>query len=388
MAYQEIAVLAYLIQDKNSEFVEEVKDGFFEEEESREVFRIILDLKSKQKKLTTRDIAFVGGSKYSDILRKIRRYLRDLPSRETIAKFIAIKNLKDALLEEIPKFTSLKIDVHRLKEALAKVEAVYFKEVQVDSSSLENFEYEALKYQEEEKESPCQIKGVTLRPGEVGMWLGPPKRGKTLALINTGAVNLVHGMKVFHWSLEISKLQVFERYCSRLLGRKVETEEDIELAKKRVKLLGGKLEVKDDPYCHIFQIKEWISKGEADMLIVDYADLIVPPRKMKERRFELRDIFLALRELAKEFKIPVWTASQAVAKSEKKTIIKLEDLEEAKIVKAGISSLVVSLNQTEEELEDNVMRTFIVVSTRPFGRKQRFFDVNYPAQYMKEVERK
>jgi len=238
-------------------------------------------------------------------------------------------------------------------------------------------------------ESP--LKGIFLYPGEVGLWAGTPKKGKTWALINTAYSALIQGRKILYFTLELPADWVALRLDGRILGKpyKEVNLEDSARAVKKIKSLGGSLIIEDRPELTLYEIRNYIKSDHFDLVIVDYADLMSPPKKYKEKRFELTSIFQGLRRIAKEFKIPVWTASQLTAKSLSKKVATIEDLEEAKIGKAGTCSLVLTINQDLQEREDGIARVFVAASSRYIsGRSLRKVESDFDKMLMREIEYK
>lgn len=244
-------------------------------------------------------------------------------------------------------------------------------------------------------ESPAAVetpvRGLSLFPGEVGLWAGGPKKGKTCALVNTGYSALVQGKRVLHFTLEIPADWLALRYDGRILGKayKEIKPEDSSRAVKKIKTFGGVLIIEDRAELTLLEIRNYLKLKKFDLVIVDYADLLTSPTKSKEKRHQLLSIFQGLRRIAKEFKIPVWTASQLTAKSFTKKFADLEDLEESKIGKAGTSSLVLTINMTPEEKEDGMCRIYIAACTRGIrGKPLRKFDVNFDTMTMREINTK
>jgi replicative DNA helicase len=128
-------------------------------------------------------------------------------------------------------------------------------------------------------------------------------------------------------------------------------------------LKAGRLKIKKyrTNECTIDTIRSYLNRLEMedgfkpDMIVVDYADLISPRKSYSDKRFELESVYLELRDLADEYKCPVWTASQANRGSLDKKVITIADLAEA-FNKANIADLMVALCQTVEEKEDGIMR--------------------------------
>lgn len=379
--WAEITILGLLL--KKPELLGEVEEDLFEDFKNKEMFNLIKSYYSERNlAMSTRELSLTLGHEYEEHLFKLRKALRDPPDEKAVLKILGNKVVKKSVLEIVPPLSKLRMENYdSLKEAIYKAEVL--DRIDLGTSFREYFlnEYREDSYLDEE--FPTFLAGVYLYRGEVGVIEAPPKKGKTTSLVNISSVLLVNGLKVFHWSLEIPKNQLFKRYCYRLLGdRKLGYEKAI----KRLHSFGGELQVRDDPYCSFKEIRKWVIKGKPDVLVVDYADLVIPSMKSKEGRFAIKETYLSLRNLAKEFNIPVWTASQTDVKGSKKMIIGMEDLEEAKIVKAGISSLIISINQTPEEEECNMGRAFIVLSTHGF-KGIRKLDMNFDRQYIKEVNR-
>lgn len=238
-------------------------------------------------------------------------------------------------------------------------------------------------------ESP--LKGIFLYPGEVGLWAGTPKKGKTCALINTTYSALYQEKRVLYFTLELPADWIALRLDGRILKKpyKEVTIKDSEKAVKDIKNLGGSLIIEDRPELTLYEIKNYIKSDHFDLVIVDYADLMTPTKKYKEKRFELTSIFQGLRRIAKEFKIPIWTASQLTAKSSIKKVATFDDLEEAKIGKAGTCSLVLTINQDLQEKEDGIARIFVAASNRYIsGKNLRRVEWDLDRMLMREIETK
>lgn len=208
-----------------------------------------------------------------------------------------------------------------------------------------------------------------LAAGELGFFLAPPGRGKTLALVNVGANAFREGKKVLHVTLEIRARSVGKRYdCCLTESTYDEIREQPELLMKRFKLLkksGGSLMIKDYSYqhCGISELNSILeersnSSSPVDLLIVDYADLMIPPQKYRDTRHEITKIYEELRILAGYFEIPVWTASQGNRVSLSKRTIDMRDIAEA-FAKANIADLIIAICQTEEEKMEKEMRLYI-----------------------------
>lgn len=383
--WTEVAILALLLNKR--ELIYEIKEDMFDDHKAQDIYRLIKEYDSDKKNISTRELSIILGKDYKSHLNHLRKFIRKMPDERLLINIIGNKFVKEALLNVAPKLSSLNLDnFDEITEAIDKAESLVVTDIGTTLSDYA-IDYEPTSDEKWEDEGlDMFLDGVCLYPGEVGLIEAIPKGGKTVSLVNIGAIGLVHGLKVYHWSLEIPKKQLFSRYASRITGSKYEMQE----AKKLMNLYGGELVVRDEPYCGIRELRNWVLKGKPDLVIVDYADLMMAPKKNAQRRFEIRDTYLGLRNIAKEFEIPLWTASQATAKGKEKLnkghMIDETDLEEAKIVKAGICALIISLNQTPEEKEEGLLRVNLVLSTHGFLGSRRA-SLDYIRQHIKEIDK-
>lgn len=212
-----------------------------------------------------------------------------------------------------------------------------------------------------------------LGQGELGFILAPPGRGKTLALVNIGAMALRHGKKVLHITMEIKARIVAKRYDCCLTDASTDDilDNPLLLANrlKEIQKTGGKLIIKDYSYSHcgigdLNSVLESHKEDDGllfDLLIIDYADLMIPPQQYKDTRHEATKIYEELRIIAGAYNIPVWTASQSNRASLNKRIIKMDDIAEA-FTKAAIADLILGLCQTDDEKQEKRMRIFVAKS--------------------------
>ena len=106
-----------------------------------------------------------------------------------------------------------------------------------------------------------------------------------------------------------------------------------------------------------------------DVVIVDYADLIMPQTRQKERRFELGATFRSLRQIAKDFECAVWTGSQTNKEGYDQPVISLKTISESG-EKAQIADVIIGLCQTDQEASKKRMRA-IILKNRQGGFKRK-----------------
>ena len=92
----------------------------------------------------------------------------------------------------------------------------------------------------------------------------------------------------------------------------------------------------------------------ADIIITDYADLMVPENNRLEYRHGLDDIWKGHKKLAQEFNCAVCTATQTAKETYNKKINKGSPAEDKR--KASHVDRMIALNQTDEEYNKGIMR--------------------------------
>lgn len=157
-----------------------------------------------------------------------------------------------------------------------------------------------------------------LGDGDYGLIYGGPGGGKSWDLVALGAFAGKLGYKVIHYTLELGEDYVGKRYDAYYTGISVS---EIHNYQDKLKEMLGEF---DDNII----IKEYPAKGaslstikahyqktldlgfKADMILIDYVDLLKPPSRRKDRKEEIDDLHYGTKGLAKELKIPIWSVSQ------------------------------------------------------------------------------
>ena len=206
--------------------------------------------------------------------------------------------------------------------------------------------------------------------GELGVVIGPPNQGKSMALVNIGygAASIGSGKNVVHFTHEMKIEQVAKRYAARVAFRfptrdtdlKVYEDNLIEVARRflpgQIRILGGHRMGFDEVRANLSRLRD--TGFNFDLIIDDYPALMVPPRKYNERRFELSGIFEEWRAIATEYKVPVWGATQSTRGSLSKEIITMADVAED-IGIAAVSDVMIAICQTYEEKQSDRARWYV-----------------------------
>jgi len=204
---------------------------------------------------------------------------------------------------------------------------------------------------------------------ELGVVVAPTGAGKSMALAHLGAMAVVKGKTVVHYTLELADTVVGQRYDSCITGIELKNlmsmKDSIVMA---VEHIPGKLIIKEYPtksastrtiVGHLEKLRQ---KGiDPDMIIVDYADLLKPTAtgfKSQELRHSLGNIYEELRGIGQTFDIPVWTASQTNRSGLNAEVITMESISEA-FSKCFVADFICSISRTIEDKTENKGRMFV-----------------------------
>jgi len=220
-----------------------------------------------------------------------------------------------------------------------------------------------------------------LGAGELGVIVAASGIGKSWTLQSLGSSVIKSGKNVVHYTLELNENYVGLRYDSIFSGI---TTANIKYYKddvrKKITGLDGKLLIKYFPTksasvqtigSHLKQIE--LSGVKIDMMIVDYADILMPTGFFKEKRHAIGNIYEDLRGLAGEMEIPCWTASQANRSSLEEDVIGADKVAED-YSKVMTADFVMSMSRKVEDKIANTGR-FHVIKNR-FG----IDGITYPAK--------
>jgi replicative DNA helicase len=202
--------------------------------------------------------------------------------------------------------------------------------------------------------------------GEIGSVIAPPGRGKSTVLFNFayGAMIsplLLRGYNVAYYSLEMAARKVTRRIDDRVAGNLLRTQSDftvekyLEVLERKMRWLRGNLIVSAWPTrsAGIGRIRSNLSLLKAhgfvpDVVIVDYADIMKPERRIGDSWQEAAGVYEDLRQLAQEFNVACWTASQIIGEGWDSDEVRLRWIAGAR-EKAAIADAAIGFAQTDEE---------------------------------------
>ena len=228
-----------------------------------------------------------------------------------------------------------------------------------------------------------------LSVGELGIVLAPTGGGKSMALVRFAIEAIKAGYKVVYYTLELSENVVGQRFDASF-GK---------IAQDDVWYFPDYIEERLNEVCPPeadFVIKWFPTKGadingiaahlhhlktaenfEPDLVLLDYADLLKPVTGYTDKRHELTAIFESLRNLAGEFEIPVWTATQTNREAMNKEVVTLNTIGES-IGKAQIADVVIGI--ARPDTKKGIGRATISILKSRLGRdgidKQAIFNTD------------
>lgn len=221
--------------------------------------------------------------------------------------------------------------------------------------------------------------------GDIALILAQSGVGKTKLLRHIGVTNARLGHKVLHIQLEGSRAECLDGYDATWSGSKISDIEYATLDQTRVEKMkkaaqningmGGEIYVEafeqfdsatlQDVRQMIIDIEK--VHGKLDVVVIDYLELLDPGNKkhykVSEERQRREALANGLKNIALEFKIAIFTATQAstVAPSmlnDPDFIQTRYDISEFKGVIKPFS-IFITLNQTSDEYNNRFMRIYV-----------------------------
>jgi len=154
--------------------------------------------------------------------------------------------------------------------------------------------------------------------GDFGLIFGNPGGGKSWSLVALGGYAVRMGYNVLHYTLELGEQYVGRRYdafFSKIpVDKVIRNREKIE---EIIPEIPGQLIIKEFPTgrATISTIESHIRKVEelgvkADLILIDYVDLLSTKKRTVDRKGEIDDIYTSTKGLARELDVPIWSVSQ------------------------------------------------------------------------------
>ena len=287
--------------------------------------------------------------------------------KDTSLEFCKKQKLKEAILQSVDLLQ---------KSSFEEISCVINEAIKLGSDNNFGYDYKIdFERRFEKKQRNAVTTGWTeidalarggLGRGELGVVIAPTGAGKSMVLVHLGTQAVKAGKTVVHYTLELQDTIIASRYDSCLTGVSLNDLHDFKdhIAEK-VADVEGELIVKEYPTKsasvstlrnHLERLRR--SDKNADMIIVDYGDLLRPKKTYKERRTELETIYEELRGLAQEFDCPIWTASQTNRGGLNAEVITMESISEA-FNKCFVADFIFTVSRTIAHKNTNSGRVFV-----------------------------
>jgi|TARA_R110000803_G_scaffold36401_2_gene78144 replicative DNA helicase len=154
--------------------------------------------------------------------------------------------------------------------------------------------------------------------GDFGLIFGNPGGGKSWSLVALGGYAVRMGYNVIHYTLELGEQYVGRRYDA--FFSKISVDQVLQNRARIEEILPelpGELIIKEFPTgratmstieSHIRKVEDLGTK--ADLIIIDYVDLLSTKKRTADRKGEIDDIYTSTKGLARELDVPIWSVSQ------------------------------------------------------------------------------
>jgi RecA/RadA recombinase len=203
--------------------------------------------------------------------------------------------------------------------------------------------------------------------GDLGLVFGGPGGGKSWMMVAVAGHAVRLGFNVVYYTLELGEVYVGKRFDAYFTNEPVN---NIHLHRKKVEneinRLEGKLVVKEFSMgkasiqtleSHISKLKDMDSAP--DLIIIDYIDLLRSKRRNSERKDEIDDVYMAVKGLARDMNIPIWSVSQVNRAGAQDDIIQ-GDKAAGSYDKIMITDFAMSLSRKKEDKVNGTGRMHIM----------------------------
>ena len=382
-SFQSKVVSALLTDDKFLDQISEiVTPKFFESDANKWIVSEIVNYHTEYRQAPTMDAFKVSLSKLDNkglqttIVEQLRHIYTQVGNVTDLAyikteftSFCKNQNLKQVILQSVDLLKAGSYD--KIKDLVDKAMKVG---VENDLGHDYVLDFESRSVDEKRDTVPTDWKPITdlmdggLGPGELGVVVAPSGVGKTWILTALGASAVKSGLSVVHYTMELSEHYVGARYdtvfthipSADLRDRK----EDV---KAKIKGLQGKLLIKYYPSKGVsvkklqMHIEKIIATGNRpDLIIVDYADLLLSHSNKTDSTYaEQGGVYIDLRGMGGELRIPIWTASQTNRSAIDSDVIEADKIADsyAKVMNADF---IMSWSRKSKDKLNNTARAHIM----------------------------
>lgn len=214
------------------------------------------------------------------------------------------------------------------------------------------------------------------RTTKVGLVVGHTGRGKSATLLSFAFFSAAAGKLTVYVSTEMNKALVDTRFDARCFGYPTSdfatgrfTAADLEEFDDRRVKLAGKLEQKLHTYSipprvltlpMLHEILDEVEDAAGERvvtLVIDSPDHMRASEKMRDYRLEQAAVYWDIKQIAEERALATWASTQGTKEYLGK-LITAEGTSES-YDKARIADVILTLNQTDAEAKDSIVRMFV-----------------------------
>jgi len=207
---------------------------------------------------------------------------------------------------------------------------------------------------------------------ELSLIMGGAKSGKTTMLIDAARAACLLSFNVLYVTLEVASKIVAERLdasiseipFSEIASRSEEVFDSVNAAMAK----GGVFKLHEFPSGAMTpqDLNRLISRYDAmgikfDLVVVDYADLMIPTRTMDDVIENSKRIYIDLRGIAQQHDLAMLSATQTNREGMKAAVAKMTDISDD-INKARTCDLLISINATADEVTRGIRRLYFAAS--------------------------
>ena len=354
---------------------------FFEAESNKLILEEIVSYYNEFKKPPTLDVFKVELSKMDDkafqkrIVDQLKLVFTQVGDsdleyvKKEFSNFCINQNIKQAIVQSVDLLKAGSYD--RIKDLVDKA-----MKVGVDTEMGHDYVLDFMDRTEEINRNTVptnwecinELMDGGLGPGELGVVVAPSGVGKTWVLCALGAAAVKAGLNVVHYSLELSEHYVGQRYdtvFTQIPSADVKDKKEEVLDK--IKRLKGKLLIKYFPPKGVSakkleaHIEKMIAAGNRpDLIIIDYADLLLSHSNKSDSTYgEQGGVYIELRGMSGELRIPIWTASQTNRSGIDSEVIEADKVADsyAKVMNADF---IMSVSRKSKDKLNNTARFHIM----------------------------
>ena len=212
-----------------------------------------------------------------------------------------------------------------------------------------------------------------MAPGELHIYMGRPGVGKSTALLNSAAANLIMGKRVFYATMELKELDIMVKLAQRLSGFTYDelldpSNNDRYMAVvAKLQRFKPQFETKywTNQTISVNQVRHYLAKlkfttgFEPDLILMDYADKLLPASgKRSDSMYQNGGaVYSDLVGLADSLGCPILSASQTQRHAYFLPVIELDNLAES-AMKADIAYSIITICQTRDEEKKDQARLY------------------------------